>query len=305
MGQLFGALIRGNFMNKKADTGFSIRKCFLFAWEEYVHWLLRPKMCILIVLFLFIHQLIVMPVTETAAEMKTGFSVLEPFVALGTSGVVLMILPVCYIVLMADYPEFRTGGWFFVGRLGRLNWLIGQFIFGVMSVLSYIIFIAVFTIGASAFRAKWSFQWSDFCLNYHKVFPEREGDFVDRLFPENLYNQTSLLKAVVHTYLLLACYLLLLLLILMLGKLLKHRMLGIFCTGGIVAVGTALCSLRVQAMWYFPMAHSIVWLHYTEYFRKQIFPVRSSYVLFGMALMLLGLTAAIRIYTYQFDVQES
>lgn len=284
---------------------FSFRKSFLYAKVEYIHWLMRPKMCILLILCVFIARMIVMPVSGASLEMGKRFSVLEPFIALGTSGTVMLILPLCYMVLMAGYPEFRTGGWYYIGRIGRLNWLVGQLLFGIGSVTSFVLFLAVFTVGISSFHAEWSFQWSDFCTKYTLVYPDRAGDFVSSLFPKNLYNQMSLGKAVLHTYLLLMLYLFLILLILMLGNLFKQRVSGVFLAGGIISAGTALCSIRSGAMWLFPMAHSVIWLHYTEYFRQKVFSVRASYILFGMAIALLILLSVIKIFTYQFDTQET
>ena len=124
---------------------FSFKKSFKFASSEYVHWITNPKLIILSMLIVFIYEFDIRPLVDAAALMNVKLSILEPFVTIGSSGVIMMILPIMYLVIMAGYPRSQAGDWFYVIRLGRINWGVGQILFGVMTIITYVTFIALCT----------------------------------------------------------------------------------------------------------------------------------------------------------------
>lgn len=85
--------------------------------------------------------------------------------------------------------------------------------------------------------------------------------------PENLYNQLTVFEAAVKSYLLVFAYLMIIGLILLSLSLIKHKTLGFVACGAVIALGTAFCSIKTVLMWTMPMANSIIWLHFTKYFR--------------------------------------
>lgn len=283
---------------------FSLGKSFLFARNEYIHWLTNPKMCILIVMSVFIYEFAIVPLIDTALEMDCEISVFEPFVALGTSGLVLLILPTVFVVLMSEYPRVQSGDWFSIIRIGRMNWLVGQVMFGLMTVISYVLFVAVCSIVPVLGRADITLSWSKVATEYTVFFPERYGSFVDQLLPENLYNQMSLGMAMVYTYIFLALHLIVVLFILLACSLCKKRFMGFVLNGAILSAGVALCSIRTKLMWLFPMAHSVVWLHYTEYYRQKEIYLSESVLYFGTVIVCLFIFMVGRIGQYQYDSVE-
>ena len=188
---------------------FSFKKSFKFASSEYVHWITNPKLIILSMLIVFIYEFDIRPLVDAAALMNVKLSILEPFVTIGSSGVIMMILPIMYLVIMAGYPRSQAGDWFYVIRLGRINWGVGQILFGVMTIITYVTFIALCTMVPVLWRADYNVQWSDVAKKYTLMFPDKIGDFTSGLLPKNLYNQMPLGKAVIHTYLFFMLYLLL------------------------------------------------------------------------------------------------
>lgn len=261
---------------------FSFKKSFKFASSEYVHWITNPKLIILSMLIVFIYEFDIRPLVDAAELMNVKLSILEPFVTIGSSGVIMMILPIMYLVIMAGYPRSQAGDWFYVIRLGRINWGVGQILFGVMTIITYVTFIALCTMVPVLWRADYNAQWSDVATKYTLMFPDKMGDFTSGLLPKNLYNQMPLGKAVIHTYLFFMLYLLLLLLVMLVLSLEGHRAAGFITACVIVAAGTALCSVKSPAMWVFPMAQSVVWLHFTQFFRKRIVELYESYMYFGV-----------------------
>ena len=176
-------------------------------------------------------------------------------------------------------------------------WVGGELIFASMSAVS----LAVFSVASTAIliipKGQWIFHFSDATTKYLSVYPDRTGDAVVQLLPINLYNQVTLPVAVRETFLLLVLYFFLLALVLLLSSLVGHKGIGIIMDGFLVVGGTILCAARSQIQWLFPMAHTIPWLHYSEYYRKQVFPIIGSYLYFvaiDIILILLCLTVGVK-----------
>ena len=132
------------------------------------------------------------------------------------------------------------------------------------------------------------------------MFPDRRGDFGVELLPENLYNQLSVFEAAVKSYLLVAAYLMIIGLILLVFSLFKRKTLGFIICGGMISLGMAFSAIRTNLMWTMPMANSIIWLHYTKYFREPVMSMSFSvsYLALFIAVLLLFCFIAIRKFNY-------
>ena len=102
------------------------RKVFLHAKMEYSLWLTNPRMSILLVLFVLIHSIVVRPLAEAGQLIDAQFHILEPLVALCNSTLILLMLPIGFLILMADFPRMDRGFLLQLYRVGRLNWVLGE-----------------------------------------------------------------------------------------------------------------------------------------------------------------------------------
>ncbi len=267
------------------------------AWSiagmEYKKLLRSTKLIILTMFLIFVNIQIIAPLKQCAVDMNAKLSYFEPFIATGNSGMVLLILPLFYLAMMADYPQEDESTKFYRIRCTKVMWVAGELIFACMSAVSLAVFSFVSTTILMIPKGQWIFHFSDAVTKYLAVYPERTGDAVVQLLPINLYNQMTLPAAMRETLLLLILYFLLLALVLLLFSLLGHKGIGILTDGFLVVGGTILCAANSGLQWLFPMAHTIPWLHYSEYFRKQVFPITGSYLYFigiDVILILLCLT---------------
>ncbi|MBQ8120981.1 MAG: hypothetical protein IJ172_09435, partial [Ruminococcus sp.] len=149
--------------------------------------------------------------------------------------------------------------------------------------------------------------WSNTVTKYAARFPNEADSFVSQLLPSNLYNQLSLMSAVLHTLLLMTMYLFSLSLIIYFFKLIHIQSFGLFAAIFIVAAGVMTCSLKSPSMWAFPMANTIVWLHYDEILSRRNFPVWCSYAYFASAITALlaaNVTAARKLQLYNIELVE-
>ena len=246
---------------------FNLRQCFSCAKTEYIKWVCDARMVILGVLLIFIYNFAIQPLLQNAEKMNEPLNMLEPFIAVANSGAVLMIIPLVFMTLIADFPKIDNNTVFYIMRIGRRNWLTGQIIKLVMMAASYLAVIFVGSVVPMLSKGFWYNGWSNVVTNFKNVFPEQAMNFGVQLVPENLYNQLTVFEAAVKSYLLVFAYLMIIGLILLALSLIKHKTLGFVSCGAVIALGTAFCSIKTSLMWTMPMANSIIWLHFTKYFR--------------------------------------
>lgn len=258
----------------------SIKQAFSVARTEYLRWITNPRVIIIGVLLLFIKTLAIEPLSERAAKFAGELVCLEPFVAVGNSGVLLLLMPCVFLVLISDYPILNGSTLFFVHRTGRINWYTGQVIFLVMAICTFLGAVLLFSILVSGGTP--GIEWSDAVTKYNSRFPEEAVNFDSQLLPSNLYNQIPLLTAVLQTFVLMGAYLLLLSLIMYFFKLLFLNALGLAAAAAAIALGTAAVSLDSAVMWAFPTANTMVWLHYEEIIKQPVYPIWCSFAYFGV-----------------------
>lgn len=268
-------------------TKINLRTIWTTARAEYIKWLLNPRIIIVAVMMVFIKTLAIEPLLERAIKMNEPLNILEPFIAVGNSGMLVMILPAVYLTLVSDFPIIGGSMLFFIKRTGKINWFFGQLLFAIMNIFTYLISVFGFCM---LFTAKYCYigeNWSKVVRHYDAIFPEEAGNFASLLLPSNLYNQIDIIPTLLHTFVLIFMYLLLLTLILFMFKILYLRMAGLFTSIILIAFGVATCSIKTSLMWLFPMANTIIWLHYTEIRREPIKAISYSYVYFIVLIIAL------------------
>ena len=278
----------------------NLRQCFSCAKTEYIKWILDARMIILGVLLIFIYNFAIEPLLQNSELMNEPLNVFEPFIAVSNSGTILLIIPLVFLTLIADFPKIDTNTVFYIIRVGRINWLIGQVIKLVMMAVSYLFVIFVGATVPMITRGFVSNEWSLVATDFVRRFPEKSGNYGVTLLPENLYNQLTILGAAVESYLLVFAYLLILGLLLLSFSLIKKKTAGFVLCGAVISLGTAFCSIKTSLMWTMPMANSIVWLHFTKYFRQPVVTMTFSiiYLVTFFAALLIFCGVAIKKFNY-------
>ncbi|MCD8232669.1 MAG: hypothetical protein LUD14_12870 [Clostridiales bacterium] len=245
---------------------------------EFSRWLRSSRLIILGVMLVFIHIQVIRPLKDCTALMGEPLAFFEPFVALGNSGLIVMIVPTLFLVLTADFPQKSGIDLFYQIRCPKKIWILGQMLFAVKASAFLVAFLLASSVFLIAGSAVWQTDFSHAVTHYLTVYPERTADYVVQLLPANLYQQMTLLTAVLHTALLMGVYFLLLALVLLLSALCSRKYAGILADAFLIIMGTITCAADVRAKWLFPMAHTISWIHYKEYLRAQVFPIKISYL---------------------------
>ena len=280
---------------------FSLKQAFSCEMTEFVKWVCDARMVIVAVLLIFINNFAVSLLTNNAELMGEPLNILEPFIAVANSEILILIIPIVFLTLIADYPKVDTNTVFYIVRIGRANWFVGQVLKLVFMIVSYLAVIFLGTVLPMLSKGFWYNGWSNVATGFVKMFPDRRGDFGVALLPENLYNQLSVFEAAVKSYLLVAAYLMIIGLILLVFSLFKRKTLGFIICGGMISLGMAFSAIRTNLMWTMPMANSITWLHYTKYFKKPIMPMSFSVIYLLVLIAVLLVFGGIAIGKFNYD----
>lgn len=280
----------------------SWKKIFNIFRKEYVRWITDPKMIILLVLAVMVRKIIILPILSAAEQMNQPINGLEPCIALANSGLILLLIPLAYLVLMVDFPYVDDNMYFLMPRIGRRNWIIGEVLFQFFSLLTYLVFIIVSTILQVAAQSYWVNGWSLVTTDYDKQFAETLTLSMDNLLPLNLYYQMTPLSAFFASYGLLFVSLFLWSSILLLATLCGKKLAAFWGVLVSIAIGIGVCSLKTQWMWLFPVSHAIVWIHYQRYYREYVFSPWISVAILGVAVIIIYVCIIRRSRTVNLDI---
>lgn len=284
---------------------FSFKNSLSCAWVEFVKWIVDARMIIVLCLCVFIYSFVVEPIKANAELMGEPINALEPFIATLNSGMILLVIPLGFLTLISDFPKIDGSTIFYIFRIGKKSWLCGQILRLSMMTAAYIlaIFAASITgVITTGFAGK---EWSLVAIKFASEFPEQSGNFGVLLLPENLYNQMTLPTAFFESTLFVIAYLFSLGMILLAFSIAKRKTAGVIVCGLVIVLGAALCSINTKLMWIFPMAHSIIWLHYTEFLREPIFPVFYSAIYFAAIIAAALIFCTFSLKRFDYDIISS
>lgn len=281
---------------------FSFKRSLSCAWVEFVKWIVDARMIIVLCLCVFIYSFAVEPIKANAELMGEPMNALEPFIATLNSGMILLIIPLGFITLISDYPKIDGSTIFYIFRIGKKSWLCGQILRLLMMTAAYILAIFAASVAGVITSGFTGEEWSLVATKFASEFPEQSGNFGVQLLPENLYNQMTLPTAFIESTLFVVAYLFSLGMLLLAFSIAKRKTAGIVVCGLVIALGAALCSIRTKLMWALPMAHSIVWLHYTEFLREPIFPVFYSAIYFAAIIAAALIFCMISLKRFDYDI---
>ncbi len=266
---------------------FSIKKSVYVSRIEYIKWVANARMIIMAVLVIFIKSLVIDPLLANASLMHGKLNILEPFIAIGNSSILILILPIVFITLICDFPRCDGNSLLYIFRTGKLNWFIGQVLFFFKSILTFLTVVFISSTLPVVFKSQVSARWSNVITHFTVTFPKQAGNFANNLIPQNLYHRFYPPEATVQTYIMLMFYMLTLALVMMLFNLLKKKKTGILVVGSIIALGMTFNAINSAVQWFFPMSNTILWQHYQEYFKKPVKSLLYSYMYFVIVIVVL------------------
>lgn len=282
------------------DAKLSFVKILNVARNEYVKWIINPRLILFFVLYIFIYDYVIYEFLVASERMGQNIMLLEPFIAMANSQLIIMVLPAVFMVLMSDFPKTDGNTMFYIQRAGKYNWMFGQALFGIVAAVSYIAAILVISIVLVARKAYMVNSWSKVVTEYVRTFPNEIEAKVPMLINGRMYNNMTPYKAFWVTITLMLLYLMTVEMVMLISFSTGKRMLGMILGYVIVAVGSSLCLVDTYAKWIFPSAHSIAWMHYDEVLKFSKFNIRWSYGYFLVVLIVMFIISMITVKRYDF-----
>ncbi|MBE5936788.1 MAG: hypothetical protein E7265_02025 [Lachnospiraceae bacterium] len=243
------------------------------AKNEYINFILNPKIIILAVVYLIIEKMIIMPIITASDYMNQPVNLFEIPIATVNSSLGLLLILISYIVLISPFPRINDNIPFCIFRAGRKNWVLGEILFQFISGFTYAAIIAVATTLRGITRAYMVNGWSLVITDYDKK----------QLIPVNLYYQMTPYKAFFLSYLLLFLLLLFCGLLFLAGCLYSKKLLFFFIQCAHIIAGCGIMVTESSAMWFFPVCHGMLLMHYQTYFREYVFSPYASIMLLSLA----------------------
>lgn len=267
-----------------------LRNIFLVAGSEYVKWLVNPRMIMILVLGIPIREVIIVPMMKAAAEINQPLNIVETCIAVTNSGLLLMLLPLVYFVLISAFPTMDGNTFFYVSRMGRKNWIIGEMLFQFMASVSYCVIVTVMTLLQTINVSFAADGWSIAVTDYDKLSDGTSGLHMRQFVPPNLFYQMAPYKAFFLSFVLLALFIMLCSMFLMLGCIYNKKISFFILMCIQLVVGYALFEFEGPVMWFLPVRHMVLFMHFQDYMREYVFSPWLSIVVF---IMLLGVLAVI------------
>lgn len=264
-----------------------IKNIALTAGSEYIRWLVNPRILLLAVVILPLRDVVIMPMLKAAEKMDSPVNLLEPCIAAANSWLGLLLMALIYMVFMSSFPTMDGNMLFYIARMGRRNWILGEMLFQFMAVVTYNFIIIAASLGQVAADAFLANGWSLAVTDYDGLYGVVGGFKMAEIIPPNLYFQMSPMKAFLLSYGLISLFLLLCGFIFLAGCLYQKRLLLFLLQVLHITVGCGLILIRSQGMWLFPVSHSMLACHYRRYFREYMFAPWWSLALFVLAVLLL------------------
>ena len=284
-------------MSRGNRREINVRGILLVAGSEFVRWLVNPKMFVFAIIFLPLRDLIVLPMMQASEKMGSPLGILESSIATMNSLLGVILLTLTYLLLISSFPTVDGNVLFYIARMGRRNWILGEMLFHVISAVAYSLLITVVSAAQIAAQSFWANGWSLVVTDYDRMFgQEGGGETMRGLIPPNLYFQMAPVKAYLLSFGLLTLFFILLGLIFLAGVLCGKRVLCFLLQVVHLIPGCGMIMLNSSGMWGFPLAHAMLLFHYQEYMREYECSPWLSIVLFSsvLAVVVFGLYRTVK-----------
>lgn len=263
-----------------------IRASFLFARQHYKSWLLSPRILLIVYLIVFLNQSVTVKMLSLCKETGYSLNIAEPLALMFSKNVFTVIIPVVFTALMSDFPK-TEGSIFYICRMSRRSWILGELFFSVMSSLTYIFSMILGTLLCCIGHCEFGSGWSDYTTKFYTEYPQIYIYNTTLMLEPSVYTQGKPMEVLIHSALLIFLYTLLVSQIIMLFKLLNTGEAGVMLSAALTCLGLASDSGASPVGWIFPITHTVFGWHYDSFFRKEFFPLTGSYIYLILLISLL------------------
>ena len=280
-------------------------KIFRVAKNEYIKWIMNPKMIIVLVMLIYVYDYAIREMLGAAEKMGEKLQVFEGFIGISNSQLLIMIIPIVFVGIMGDFPRVDGNAMFYIYRVGRVNWLLGEMLFALLASTTYLLIIFGFSTMSLFGRCYTANVWSEVSTKYYLFAPFEYDSKVANLTTGRLYNNLSPVAATGHILGLMLLLLITISMILIVGFVWKARIAGIILVTALLCIGNVLAYIENRVRFLFPTAHAVLEIHFDEIYKKPVLDIRLSYIYYVFCTFILFITALFLVGGYDFSkIQE-
>ena len=247
---------------------------------EYRKWLTLKNLLILLFSILFLGEYVFSNVLRVAQMTGLQINYLEPMDLVMSFEFYMMVIPLIVIVELSGFPDKSAGNIFVVMRVGRITWLLGEILFGILVGLTclFAFFVAsfVWVLGYAGF----SNQWCSFMTDISEKFPEIYSQNLRLFLESGTMAHGTPLSVTLSCIGLLLLYFTIMIQVLCLFRFLGQQKIGLIINIGITIFGAVAISYMENIKWFFPITHAIFGEHFDMFFAKPIVSLQSSVLYF-------------------------
>ncbi len=266
------------------------RRIRRIAWEDANVFFINSKMILILFEFIFFCETFMVHVKELCKLSGFKVSYFEPYLLIACGDMFFLAIPLVYMVLLLGFPSKRSMNYFSLIRVSRLEWVIGEFVFLIISAIGYMIMLIAGLVIYMNKYVTYQNDWSAYMLDYHKTNPDVFETNTDYFLDVSMMTHGNPMKVCVHSVLLMLCMLVCLALTQMLFTILNKKYMGVLIILG-MTLGSALSSYSNSIVkWIFPMTHTNYGVHFDGIRAQKNMGLEISYLYFGvLIIILLGL----------------
>lgn len=272
--------------------------------STYIAWVKNDKQIIFMFLLVCLYMYVISPLIICSEYMAQPLCFVEPYMSFVGNGFCMPLIVMIFLVTIIDFPDISGNITFVLHRSGRMKWYNNQLVFLVLSIISFIIILFVFSI---VFTGRISFitnGWSNTMINLNNESIEEyrnlKSTYPLAVTDLSMINHFRPYNAAVYNT------------ILMILMLMFHGQLqmclsvcfnkGVGCITSLSVIGLGLLTWAASSKlkWIFPLANSTVGWHYDKLFQETIFPHQLSLVYMIIINILIYFVGSIIIKRKQF-----
>lgn len=263
------------------------------AWFGYKKWLLDAKLILLPIISIFIYEAVCKDMIKHSKMMSGNIQIMENFIALNSSYVYVLLIPIFFVIMMSDFPDMEGAHPWLVYRTGRNNWVFSQMITALLSCMTVILWVIISSIIPIIGRVFGDNRWSDVVTKITLYFSELENNATVKLITNDIYNHMSCYGAALNCIGLSLLMMMVYSMVMMVGKIFDVKTLALGVCIGLIGIGGVFQILKFKGAYLFPAANAGIIGRYTAIVRKAKHPFGQSYLYFAVLLLVLTIVAFI------------
>ncbi len=265
-----------------------MRKAWTVCRTAYREWLFRQQTLMIFPILVFLYINVIEPMQYYADVMQTPLNLLEPFLCILNSVYAVPLLPLSYLFLFAGYPKLTGASVHQISRTGKRTWFIGQCMFLLLAICTFLLCIFAFSCICVTDRAFLANGWSIAARQIHgAAYRDLELQSGTAVIDLSVLNQIRPYQALLLCAALQILYMCIAALIDFCFTLSGHKLTGVLVNLITAGLGLFLLLSDTPFKWLMPAAHAVFSGHSDGVRNTVYMPVRLSFLFDGILLAVL------------------